>query len=302
MRQTRKQAFNASELIPIMCEEVLPGDTWQHKENIVARLATPIAPILDDLDLETFYFFVPNRILWDGWEFHHRNRHHIHDARHRPRHSGTRQRSTTEQRLRSLRTAAGHLHRPRIRSLELTHPRILQNLERMVPRPKPAGRMGLQRYLQQRLQLPDHPRRHTMGSNAAPHQQTPRLLHKLTSVAAKRDGRQPAHYGQRTSHTNHHGRQSRKTILHQRSHRQYQPIPNDRHWRRQRTIQRCRTHRHRSHGLGHHRPRSRHGRRYRNHHQQHSSGLPDAKTPRTRCTRRLALCRTNPFALWSTDT
>jgi len=66
MRQTRKQAFNASELIPIMCEEVLPGDTWQHRESIMARLATPIAPIIDDLDLETFYFFVPNRITWRG--------------------------------------------------------------------------------------------------------------------------------------------------------------------------------------------------------------------------------------------
>jgi len=66
MKQTRKQAFNASELIPIMCEEVLPGDTWQHTESVLARLATPIAPIIDDLDLETFYFFVPNRLTWKG--------------------------------------------------------------------------------------------------------------------------------------------------------------------------------------------------------------------------------------------
>ena len=68
MRQTRKQAFDASELIPIMCEEVLPGDTWQHQEAILARLATPIAPLIDDLDIETFYFFVPNRITWPDWE------------------------------------------------------------------------------------------------------------------------------------------------------------------------------------------------------------------------------------------
>jgi len=68
MRQTRKMAFDASELIPIMVEEVLPGDTWQHQESIVARLATPIAPIIDDMDLETFYFFVPNRITDDEWE------------------------------------------------------------------------------------------------------------------------------------------------------------------------------------------------------------------------------------------
>ena len=40
MKQTRKQAFNASELVPVMCEEVLPGDTWQHTESIMARLST----------------------------------------------------------------------------------------------------------------------------------------------------------------------------------------------------------------------------------------------------------------------
>lgn len=62
MSQTRKQAFDASELIPIMVEEVLPGDVWQHHESIFARLATPIAPVVDDLDLETWYFWVPNRI------------------------------------------------------------------------------------------------------------------------------------------------------------------------------------------------------------------------------------------------
>jgi len=61
-------AFDASDLIPIMCEEVLPGDTWQHTESIMARLATPIAPVVDDMDLETFYFYVPNRILDKNWE------------------------------------------------------------------------------------------------------------------------------------------------------------------------------------------------------------------------------------------
>lgn len=68
--QTRKQAFNASELIPIMVEEVLPGDVWQHTESLMGRLPTPIAPVVDDLDLETFYFWCPNRILWGNkkWE------------------------------------------------------------------------------------------------------------------------------------------------------------------------------------------------------------------------------------------
>jgi len=63
MRQTRKQPFNASELIPIMIEEVYPGDVWKHTEAIMARLATPIAPVIDDLTIETYYFFVSNRSL-----------------------------------------------------------------------------------------------------------------------------------------------------------------------------------------------------------------------------------------------
>lgn len=58
--------FNASELVPIFCEEVLPGDVWHHRESIAARFATPIAPLIDDIDLETFYFYVPNRITWTG--------------------------------------------------------------------------------------------------------------------------------------------------------------------------------------------------------------------------------------------
>ena len=70
MKQTRKQAFNASELVPVMCEEVLPGDTWQHTESIMARLSTPIAPAVDDIDLETWYFFVPNRLTWKGTGVH----------------------------------------------------------------------------------------------------------------------------------------------------------------------------------------------------------------------------------------
>lgn len=68
MRQTIKLSLDASELYPIMCEEVLPGDTWQHTESVLARLATPIAPLIDDLDLETFYFYVPNRIIDPNWE------------------------------------------------------------------------------------------------------------------------------------------------------------------------------------------------------------------------------------------
>ncbi len=63
-----KSSFDCSYLIPFYCDEALPGDTFKGKANIFARLATPIVPFMDNLFLETFFFFVPNRILWDNWE------------------------------------------------------------------------------------------------------------------------------------------------------------------------------------------------------------------------------------------
>lgn len=62
-----KTAFNASDLVPIFCDEVLPGDSFNFKMDVFARLATPIVPVLDNLWFETFFFFVPNRLLWDNW-------------------------------------------------------------------------------------------------------------------------------------------------------------------------------------------------------------------------------------------
>jgi len=63
-----KTAFNASYLIPFYTDEVLPGDTFKLNTSIFARLATPVVPIMDNLFLETFYFFVPNRLVWENWQ------------------------------------------------------------------------------------------------------------------------------------------------------------------------------------------------------------------------------------------
>lgn len=68
LAQNRKQTFNAGDLIPVYCEEILPGDHFNGNSTIYARFATPITPVLDNAELETFFFFVPNRILWDNWE------------------------------------------------------------------------------------------------------------------------------------------------------------------------------------------------------------------------------------------
>ena len=66
--QTLKTAFDAGYLIPILTDEVLPGDTWQLRHTIFCRLATQILPVMDNLHLDTFYFFVPNRLIWNNWQ------------------------------------------------------------------------------------------------------------------------------------------------------------------------------------------------------------------------------------------
>ncbi|UYD39253.1 MAG: major capsid protein [Wigfec virus K19_179] len=63
-----KTTFNAGKLIPILVDEVLPGDTHTLKDHLFGRLATPIVPFMDNLYLDTHYFFVPTRLVWENWE------------------------------------------------------------------------------------------------------------------------------------------------------------------------------------------------------------------------------------------
>lgn len=63
-----KGTFDAGLLIPLFVDEVIPGDTFNLKENLFGRLNTPLVPIMDNLHLDTFYFFVPNRLLWENWQ------------------------------------------------------------------------------------------------------------------------------------------------------------------------------------------------------------------------------------------
>lgn len=67
VRQGKKTTFSASYLVPIYCEEVLPGDTFNINCEVVARTAVPIVPILDNWHMEFFAFFVPNRLDWENW-------------------------------------------------------------------------------------------------------------------------------------------------------------------------------------------------------------------------------------------
>jgi len=67
MQKTLKTTFNAGFLVPIMCEEALPGDTFNVNATLFGRLATPIFPVMDNLHIDTQFFFVPNRLVWDNW-------------------------------------------------------------------------------------------------------------------------------------------------------------------------------------------------------------------------------------------
>jgi hypothetical protein len=62
-----KTTFDGGFLVPIYCDEVLPGDMHNVKATMFARLATPLFPVMDNLHLDTFFFFVPNRLVWTNW-------------------------------------------------------------------------------------------------------------------------------------------------------------------------------------------------------------------------------------------
>ena len=63
-----KTAFDSGFLIPIFCDEALPGDTFNMKMTSFARMATPLHPIMDNLRMDIFFFAVPIRILWDNFQ------------------------------------------------------------------------------------------------------------------------------------------------------------------------------------------------------------------------------------------
>lgn len=63
-----KTTFNEGYLVPILADEMLPGDTFALKMHAFARISTLLFPIMDNTYLESFFFFVPNRLLWNNWE------------------------------------------------------------------------------------------------------------------------------------------------------------------------------------------------------------------------------------------
>lgn len=64
----KKFSTDMGYLTPILCADVLPGDTWRISTDVLARFAPMVAPLMHRVNMELFYFFVPNRLVWDGWE------------------------------------------------------------------------------------------------------------------------------------------------------------------------------------------------------------------------------------------
>lgn len=62
-----KTTMQADYLVPVFYDEVLPGDTFSLRMSALTRCPTLIFPIMDNMYMDTFYFFVPNRLIWENW-------------------------------------------------------------------------------------------------------------------------------------------------------------------------------------------------------------------------------------------
>ena len=65
---TRRSTFNSDVLVPIFLDEILPGDDVSIGMTSQVRMTTPIKPLMDNLYMDTFWFFVPNRLVWSNWQ------------------------------------------------------------------------------------------------------------------------------------------------------------------------------------------------------------------------------------------
>ena len=63
-----KTSFNVGDIVPFFIDEVLPGDTFNVDTSKVVRLQTLLTPVMDNIYLDTYYFFVPNRLTWSHWK------------------------------------------------------------------------------------------------------------------------------------------------------------------------------------------------------------------------------------------
>lgn len=67
MPNTYSTTGNTGEILPIYAQEILPGDTAKIKTSALIRMTTPITPVMDNAWIDTYYFFVPRRLVWEHW-------------------------------------------------------------------------------------------------------------------------------------------------------------------------------------------------------------------------------------------
>lgn len=67
--QTILTTFDSGRLIPFYVDEVLPGDTFNVNTAAIIRMSTPKYPVMDDAFIDFYYFYCPNRILWDNFKY-----------------------------------------------------------------------------------------------------------------------------------------------------------------------------------------------------------------------------------------
>ena len=64
----RKFSMNMGDLVPILCQEVVPGDSFRLSLQQLVRLQPMLAPMMHRVNVTTHFFFVPNRLIWNDWE------------------------------------------------------------------------------------------------------------------------------------------------------------------------------------------------------------------------------------------
>lgn len=68
IQKTHKTTFDSGYLIPVYVDEILPGDSMSLRMTAFARMATPLFPLMDNLHMDSFFFFVPSRLVWTNWK------------------------------------------------------------------------------------------------------------------------------------------------------------------------------------------------------------------------------------------
>lgn len=66
---THKTSFSTGDLVPIYCDAtIMPGDSVKMRMSEVVRMMTPLVPVMDNAFLDTYFFFVPTRLIWNHWK------------------------------------------------------------------------------------------------------------------------------------------------------------------------------------------------------------------------------------------